>query len=468
MKKIFLIIVFATRLVDASSNQTSDISNVLVNQDLPFTISIEQADYTLPIGIQSFASAQSGANYLFIAGRMNGLHGFDSVGNDFPPDQQNTNVVVLNVSTQKTYMRSLYDPLAGLTQAQIDTLSATSPQYYQSGNRLYITGGYGIDTASSTFSTKDTLTAIDVPGLIDWVVNPQTNQLAKSYIRQISNPVFQVTGGAMFQFNQDPTLLIFGQNFIGTYTSSSNGIYTKQVRRFNIIDDGKTLGVVVQPATGQQEAYRRRDLNVVPIIKINSRTGKKVPAWVALSGVFTENGGIWTVPVEIATNGSTLMANPALASTFKQGMNNYVCPRLGLLAGNGDNYTVLFGGLTFEYFQAGSFDTDAEIPFTNNVTAIKYSQNGQYQQYLLPCEYPTILSTFSNPGNILLFGAGGVLMLAPNLPIYSNNVLDLTKLKAPTVVGYIVGGIQSTEANTSSRADSAASPYIFKVVLSPR
>ncbi len=466
MKRFFLLIIAATKIVIAS-NQTSDISTVLVNQPLPFNVSIELADFSLPLGIQSGVSAQLGANYVLLAGRTNGLHGFN-ISDDFPPSQQNITVIVINVQTKTVYTRSLHD--SDLTQAQIDTLSVTSPQYYQSGNTLYMTGGYGIDTASATFSTKDVLTAIDVPGLINWVINPQAAQSLASYIRQISNPVFQVTGGFMCQFGQEPTLLIFGQNFIGEYTPSSTGIYTKQVRRFNIVDDGKNLDVVVLPSTGQQDVYRRRDLNVVPIIKTvanNKHKDKQLPAWVALSGVFTVGGGVWTVPVDIASNGATVMANPELATTFKQGMNNYACAHLGLFDKNGDNYTVLFGGLTFEYYASGSFQTDVQIPFTNNVTAIKRSKDGLYQQYLLPCEYPTILSTFANPGNTLLFGTGAVCMIAPNMPVYSNNILNLNKITAQTVVGYIIGGIASTLPNTSSRSDSTASPYIFKVVLTP-
>jgi hypothetical protein len=35
------------------------------------------------------------------------------------------------------------------------------------------------------------------------------------------------------------------------------------------------------------------------------------------------------------------------------------------------------------------------------------------------------------------------------------------------VVGFIVGGIQSTLPNTTAESDSAASPYIFTVTLVP-
>jgi hypothetical protein len=82
-------------------------------------------------------------------------------------------------------------------------------------------------------------------------------------------------------------------------------------------------------------------------------------------------------------------------------------------------------------------------------------------------EYPVIASTGSNPGNPLLFGAGAQFFRASGLPSYGNGVLDLDQLggSQPHVIGYIVGGIMSTLPNTNTQSDTAASPYIFKVML---
>src|SRR5581483_9348854 len=280
MKKIF----FGCLLISLSifaANQTPDLSPVIVNGKVPFSIKIKLADFQLPQGLQSGANAQCGCEYLFIAGRTNGLHDFESTvpNNNFPPNKQNTTVFVINPYEKTVKTRSLQDPMSGLTQQQIDTLSVTSPQYYQCGDTLYMTGGYGIDSKTGKFSTKDTLTAIDVPGLIHWVTHPKNSTLAIRHIRQISDPIFQVTGGDMKRFGDNPTLLIFGQNFTGYYTPSSNGNYTKQIRRFDIVDDGKKLDVVVKEPTKPDPNYRRRDLNVVPIIKVKNK--KKIAAYVA-------------------------------------------------------------------------------------------------------------------------------------------------------------------------------------------
>jgi hypothetical protein len=267
----------------------------------------------------------------------------------------------------------------------------------------------------------------------------------------------------MYHVDGFPTLLIFGQNFQGFYNSSSNGAYTQQVRRFDIFDDGKRLGVSVRPATEPDPSYRRRDLNVIPIMGCNNIQG-----FIALSGVFTIPGGIWTVPVEITPNGIPSMANPNLPTTFRQGMNNYASAHAELFSKKGDMYALLFGGLTYEYYQDGEFLTDLEIPFTNQVTCIKRTRGGIYNQFLLPTQYPVILSTQSNPGNQLLFGAGAKFVNALDVPAYKNRVLKLKKIKKPTVIGYIIGGIQSTLPNTNDMSDSAASPYIFRVTLTPK
>lgn len=455
-----------------ADNQTPTIDPILSSESLPFEISIEQMDFTLPNGWHSGAVGLHKNKCLLVAGRTNGMHSFSVIPDisNFPPSAQNTFLFVIDFKHGKTWQRSLSDPSSGLSQAQIDTLSVTSPQFYQKGKTLYVNGGYGIDTATGTMGTKSILTALDIPKLIDWVTEPDEQENAGKYIRQTSHPLLQVTGGYMNQTDShDPTLLIFGQNFTGYYGDSSNGDYTNQVRLFQILDDGVNLSIKpndTQPV--ENPSYRRRDLNVVPII----RPGKEhhIPAYVALSGVFTETDGIWTVPVIIAPDGSSVMADPQSPATFKQGMNNYASPTIGLYSENNEEmFIILPGGITFGYFKQGSFYTSSEFPFTNQVTTIKLEHNNKFTQYLMNGRYPVIRSQFSNPGNRLLFGAGAEFIPRVHLSQYSNGVLKLDHLlDEPHVIGYIVGGIQSTLPNTNTSSDSAASSYIFKVTLLPK
>jgi hypothetical protein len=445
-------------------NQTPDVSPIFPQGEVPFTLQINQAAFSLPNGIHSGAVAIYEGKWLLIAGRTNGLHGFNNTGN-FPPSAQNTVIYVVDPINEIVYSRDLNDPLSGLTQAQIDTLSVTSPQSYQKGDTLYITGGYGLNTATAEFMTFPVLTGINIPKLIHWVVNPVPNEIAAPSFRQTSNPVFQVTGGDMF-LSEGVTLLIMGQNFTGEYTPSSDGDYTEQVRRFKIIDNGNVLSIKLKDPTPPDPSFRRRDLNIVPVIQ--EVIGVSIPSYIAFSGVFTPDVGVWTVPVLINHNGKPKMPGPKKPKTFKQGMNNYVCPTLGLFSGKtGEMFVTLFGGISYGFFDAsGVFQTDTEIPFINQVTTIKYQLKTNFKQYLMDAVYPTILSTGTNPGNPLLFGASAEFFPSSNLPTYDNGVIKLDSLgHEPLVIGYIVGGIQSTLPNTNTMADSAASPYIFEVVL---
>lgn len=453
-----------------ADNQTPTVSPILPGTNLPFQIEVELADFSLPIGVQSNVFAQYRGKWLLLAGRINGLHGFDPGDDNFPPNQQNRFVIVVDPCHKTVKMRALTDPDSGLNQTQVDSLSTTSPQGYQKGKTLYMTGGYGVDSLTGDFSTKDILTAIDVPGLIHWVTDPCPGETAAQHIRQISHPVFQITGGYMTQFSHEPTLLVFGQNYQGAYHPDVNGDYSRQVRRFDIIDDEYHLDVVVRSSKPMipDPSYRRRDLNVVPVIEFCRGKPRRMLA--ALSGVFTLSGGAWTVPVSITPNGKPSMADPFNPETFKQGMNNYNCATLGLFSKKHQAmYTILFGGISYGFFENGQFQTDSELPFINQITTIEIDKHHHFQQYIMDATFPTIISQQSNPGNTLLFGAEAVFIPNRQISTFATDIFNFDKLhNRRRLLGYIVGGIQSTLPNTNSSSDSAASPYIFKVWIRTR
>jgi hypothetical protein len=448
----------------SAQNQTPDVSPILPEDSLPFRITVERADFTLPSGVQSYVAGTFGRSWLILAGRINGLHGFNSDNDNFPPNEQNTTVFVVDPVQKTVATRSLTGPGSGLTQSQVDLLAVTGAQSYQLGNTLYMTGGYGVDTATGDFSTKDALTAIDVAALMQWVVNPPPGDTAARHIRQIRDPIFQVTGGQLKLGAGGVTMLVFGQNFVGNNVFA-DGTYTEQVRRFRILDDGVALSAVPLSSLPvlPDPSYRRHDLNLVPLIRDGHDAG-----WAALSGVFTPGTGVWTIPVDIATDGTPSMADPANPATFKQGMNGYASAHFGVYSpSTRQMYTTLLGGISFGYFADGAFVTDAQLPFINQITTIRHGSDGVLSQYIMGSEYPVIVSTGSNPGNQLLFGAGAHFFAAGGLPAYANGVLDLDQLggSQPHLIGYIVGGIMSTLPNTNTRTDTAASPYVFKVML---
>lgn len=463
----------------SADNQTPTVSKVHSECSLPFRVKLVKADFELPVGIQSYIHATHHDKLLLITGRVDGLHGFveDSTDN-FPTKLQNTTVFVIDPFKKKTYTRSLLDPQSGLTQNQVDLLSVTAAQGYQSGKTLYITGGYGVDSATGDLNTKNALSAIDIPGLIHWVTNPSPGETAAEHIRQIFDDTFKVTGGYMNQTGDHPTLLIMGHEFDGFYAVPGQQPpefqeYTEQVRRFIIHDNGVSLSFTPLGSLPSipDPNYRRRDLNVVPVVKIVKEKLKN--SFVVLSGVFTLTTGVWTVPVEITAQGHPSMADPNLPSTFKQGMNSYDCATFGMFSEKTNNmYVILLGGMSFGFFEKTKngfkFATDEKIPFISQTTAIRIDKDGHYKQFfLLSGSFPRILSKTINAGNPLLFGSEAEVILLKNVPKYSNDVLKLDSIHEPTLIGFVVGGIKSTLPNTTSQADSAPSKFLFRVIVEP-
>ncbi len=458
-----------------ADNQTADITPIQLHSSLPYSISVQPYDFgaeALPT-LHSYNAAQVDGKWIVFAGRTNGLHGFDQVAaNNFPSQYQNQDVWVIDPVAKQSWHRSLTEASANVTASELLSLTPGNTQFYQKGDRLYVTGGYGI-VAGTTNGTWNKLTAFDLPSMLDWVVND--TPMDDNAIRQITNTQFTVTGGAMYEIN-GRTQLVFGQNFPGNYTPGSNGQYTSQVRSFDILDDGVNLSVAnltADPSPKDESKYRRRDLNVVPVIKPDTGSGLG-EGLVVLSGVFTTSDGVWTVPVEIDDTGTPSMADPNAPDTFKQGFNGYHSAKLGLFSeATGSMHEILFGGISYQ-----TLDTDTQtvindpaFPFINDITSVVIDSSGQFSQHWIG-EYPTIL----DQNNMRLrFGANAEFFPAEGVPTYDNGVFKLDEITQPTLLGYIFGGIASNSPNTRDPntgapipgAISGASNRIFAVMYTP-
>jgi hypothetical protein len=448
-----------------AANQTDTLSPVHVGSSSDYQISVRRFDFgaaALPT-LQSFAAAQYDGKWVMLAGRTNGIHGFGQTGQqNFPPAYQNKEVWVIDPVTKQSWRRSLESDTS-LSALQLAELSSTNTQFTQLGNRLYVTGGYGYGPLPAGFQTYNSLTAIDLPALAQWTMGGAGS--ASAAIRTVRDEAFRVTGGAMYPMN-GRLHLIFGQNFIGGYPNGT-GIYTKQVRSFELSDDGTNLSFTNLMSSTPDESFRRRDLNVFPTMHRNG-DGTISRGIEALSGVFTASNGAWTVPVYMNASEQLSMADPSNPATFKQAMNNYHSARLGLFSErSGAMHEVLFGGITLSYYDdaTGRFVEDDNMPFTNQITQVNIDSAGHHTQDLLG-EFPVLLD---QAGNRMRFGAGAEFFPADGINLYDNGVIKLDQLTGPTVLGYVFGGIFSNAPHTQgvTGAVSGASNEIFEVMYTP-
>ena len=422
-------------------------------------------------GLQSFAAGHFGNEWVVLAGKTGGMHSFES---------GNTSAWVIDPVTRQVWGRDLGDPMSGLSQGAIYSLSSSNPQSYQRNETLFITGGYVYETSIDNFTTYNNLTAVNLPELVDWVKTPGNAmpsntilQTTGAYGTDYEGGLFQVTGGGMLEVDGQ-TQIIFGQMYEGHYMhDGSYQKYTSQVRTFDIDYDhaAGSLGYsnsAVHPAGGDPSQFMRRDLNTFSALSKDSG-GDDQLSNVALSGVFYVGSGIWTVPVEISPTGIPSMQDPATdPSVFKQALNGYECAKLGLYSStSGEMTEVLFGGITANEFvndpASGNIAYRSSFPFTNQISAVTIDPSGEYSQSYLG-DYPWLDSP---AGTRYLFGSNAEFFPSAEIALLEGNIIDLDAIEGQTLLGYIYGGIAAGGPNGGFSGNSIASSQVFTVELVP-
>lgn len=418
----------------------------LIAQTTPFNIHIEPMDISGLGGLQSYAYGQHEDKWLIVGGRLDGLHrrqpfaAFDIAGNN------NQLLVIDPVSKQKWTA-----PLTSLPTAIREQLSSTNMQFYQEGDYLYCTGGYGYSPTLKDHTTYSNLTAIKVSDVVNAIIAKKS---FISYFRQISDLKFQVTGGRLEKINKDYYLL-GGQKFIGRYNpmgpDHGPGFiqeYTNAIRKFNLNDDGKTLKVMHLPSYIDSANLHRRDYNAEPQILPNGKEGITM-----FSGVFQHK---FDLPFLNSVNIDS--ENYKVNNDFQQYYNHYHCGSLPMYSEtNNEMHNVFFGGIAQYFDSLGILVQDNNVPFTKTIARVTRDKNNKMAEYKLPIEMPSLL------------GAGAEFISNKSVPHFSNNVIKFDKLTTDsTLVGYIYGGISSTAPNiffTNTGAQSSTSSQIFKVYV---
>lgn len=433
MKKYILAVmyVFFTQYISAQS--TFEYNVVISPISIP----------NLP-GLQSYAVAQHNGKWLIIGGRKDGLHARQPF-NAFPASNNNTDLYVIDVTTQQFWSASINSLSVGLKEQ----LQSTNMNFYQDDETLYIIGGYAFSQSNNDHKTFNNLTSVNVPGLINAIV---TNSAIDSYFKQISNDIFAITGGQLGKID-NTFYLVGGHKFDGRYNPMNNPTfiqtYSNQIRKFSIDNSGTQLSYSNYETITDEVHLHRRDYNLVPQVFSNGELGYTIS-----SGVFQINvDAPFLYPVDIKSSGYYPQTQ------FNQYLSNYHSAKVALYEGNNNRmHNLFFGGMSQYYYQNGNLVQDTLVPFVKTISRVTRFADGSLSEYNLPVEMPN------------LKGSSAEFIPNKNLPHYSNEVIKLDEITTDEiVVGHIYGGILSPtinpfSANQTSTTSADSSIYEVKLV----
>ncbi|MBK8545870.1 MAG: T9SS C-terminal target domain-containing protein [Saprospiraceae bacterium] len=419
-------------------------SIVLRSQNTPFDIQLTPMNIEGVGGLQAFAFGQYEGKWLVFGGRLDGLHRRQPFAS-FDINGHNNQFTVVDPLLNKSWTASMnFLPVSIKEQ-----LSATNMEFFQEGKYLYVVGGYGYSATTGDHTTYPYITAIDVEGAIEAIIQ---NLPFQSYFRQIRDEKMAVTGGYLHKIN-DIFHLVGGQKFIGRYNpmgpTHGPGFfqeYTNAIRKFTLEDDGNVLNINHYPEIFDSVHLHRRDYNVVPQIMPDGKEGLT-----AFSGVFQQTVDLpYLTCVNINNTGYEVQPN------FFQYYNHYHCAHIPLYSTTkNEMHTVFFGGIAQYYDNNGILVKDDNVPFVNTIARVTRKSDGTMAEYKLPVSMPALL------------GAGSEFIPLDNFPSFDNGVIKLDELSSDTtMVGYIYGGISSSAPNiffVNTGNESNASRQIFKV-----
>lgn len=409
---------------------------LLLSQSSPFTLELEQTIIPNAPNIHSCAFAQSNGKWLFIGGRTNGLHGF-SLGYSFQPKYQNRYAWVVDPVSGQAWSVNLY---SYLPVSVADPLRSMNMQFYQEGDKLFISGGYGLDSLKDSLVTFPNLMVVDISAIIQAIINGAN---ISPYIRQITDERMRVCGAGMEKVG-DYTFLPGGHNFWGEYTRTlNNQIYTNRLRKFKITDNGTNVSITDYSEFIDTVNYHRRDYNLVHAIRPNGSFGLTL-----YGGVFKYSVDLpYQNPIYFDTNGAYI------DDSCSQKMSQYTSANFIMYDSvNNNMHTTFLGGTSLYYFDQGSNSLvrDTLVPFIKDITTLTRASNGACAEYVHPVSFPVLIGT-----NAMFF-------LNTSVPHYSNGVIKLASLSGRIFIGYMFGGILADFPNMGT---SRASDRIYKIYV---
>ena len=218
--------------------------------------------------------------------------------------------------------------------------------------------GVSLTASTTNYTTYDTLSAINISGLANAVMNGG-NVAAGARIRQISDPRFEVTGGVMAPLG-NRTDLVFGQDFQGGYIPFTptpptfTQIYGDEIRSFQIVSTPNRLAIKNYKALRDPINFRRRDGNLGPVVL----GGKQALTY--YGGVFTPGsaGTNYNSPIVINSNGSI-----QVQANYQQFFDQYSTASIPVVDGRtGAMSTIFLGGISQYDYSNGQLVNNSPNP----------------------------------------------------------------------------------------------------------
>lgn len=411
---------------------------------------LEMEEVTLPNApeLHSFVVGKHEGKWLLIGGRTDGLHQRQPFA-AFLASENNVMAYVVDPATLQVWSTSI----SSLPTSVYEQLQSTNMEFVQRDTVLYITGGYGYSPTAVDHITHSYLTAVNVPTTINRIINGGN---ISNQIRTLNDANMAVTGGYMGLMD-NTFYLVGGQYFEGRYNPMrpNNGPgfiqqYTEAIRKFSINDNGLTLTISNYTETVDAANLHRRDHNMVAQVFPNGSTGFTV-----FSGVFQPTVDLpWHNTVDVTASGYTVN------NSFDQLLNQYHSAHLPIFdASNNEMHTVFFGGISrYHYDVNGNLVDDQNIPFVKSISLVTRHATGSMIETQLELQMPGFL------------GSGAEFMPIETVSFLNTEILELNALQPDerTLVGYIYGGIESSQENIfliNNGTQSWASGRLFKVYI---
>lgn len=426
-----------------------------------------------PVTIPNFPALHSGAvaehngKWIMMGGRTNGMHGFYPPF-AFPANGRQTNVYVVDPETGSVWS----SPIDSLDVRVREQLSSSNMQFAEGNGKMYLSGGYGYHEAIDDFTTFPYLTSADMGCITDSVI---AGGDMRPCFKVYEDSLMAVTGARMARI-EDDYFLVFGHFFHHRYSVADLGSfiqkYTYQIRKFNIEETADSLSISNVQVITDSSLFRRRDFNMTPFEDNNER------GLIVWSGVFRDSVDLpYYNPIKINQNLSYELlpveqlhahyTSAAASLKSEDGFGDF-----GSFTNNEAH--LFFGGMAEFYLnEQGDVVQDSLVPFVKGFSSVLGSGSNYFEMAPgISGNVEQMCNEVYNPNRYAFEGYEGTnaeFLANPNIRSDTTGVLKIgVGYYEPLLLGYIVGGIESTGPNIANMNDpslSFASSKVYRVML---